>query len=234
MRLDVRLGVGTTWRHEIPQWLLIAGMFILTALSWPSAPDRIPVHWNAAWQVDRYGGKVEGLLLLPAMTLGLYLLLLLAPRIDPGRANYQRFAGVYNAFRLTIVTFLAVLHGAVLLSLRGYAIDLSTVMPLAIGALFVLIGNWMGKIRPNWFMGIRTPWTLSSKVAWVKTHRLGGWFFVGLGLACMASGVLHAPWLGSVIIGLLLVGVVVLSAYSYLVWRKDPDKVPPAGTLPAE
>ena len=223
-----------TWRTEIPQWLIMAGMFLMAALTWSSAPERIPVHWNAAGQVDRYGGKVEGLLAIPLMTLGIYLLLLVLPRFDPGRANYARFAGTYLLLRLGLVILLALLYAVVLLWIRGYPVDVSTVVPLAVGALLIVLGNLMGKIRPNWFVGIRTPWTLSSKVSWIRTHRLGGWLFIAIGLAMVLTGALHWVWATQLVMGLVLGSVVVMFAYSYLAWRSDPDKVPPAGTLPAE
>ncbi len=78
----------TNLRAELPHLAVIAAMFLLVAATWSSAPDRIPVHWDLAGQVDRYGGKFEGLLLMPLLTLGIYLLFLVAPRFDPGRANY--------------------------------------------------------------------------------------------------------------------------------------------------
>jgi len=53
------------WQSELPMWLLLAAMFVLAALTWPGAPERIPVHWNLHMQVDRYGGRFEGLLGLP-------------------------------------------------------------------------------------------------------------------------------------------------------------------------
>lgn len=222
------------WRTELPQWALIAGMFLLAAVTWPWAPDRLPAHWNAAGQIDRYGGKVEGLLALPLTALGIYLLLLLVPRVDPGRANYERFAGAYATIRLAVVILLALVYGAIHLWLRGHALDMSTAIPLLVGGLFLIIGNVMGKIRPNWFVGIRTPWTLSSKVAWVKTHRLGGWLFVALGLALVAAGVLRTAWFIYVLLAGAVLSVLWMYVYSYRVWRQDPDKVPPAGTLPGE
>ena len=222
-----------SWRTELPQWALIAGMFLLAAISWPWAPERIPVHWNAAGQIDRYGGKVEGLLLLPATALGIYLLMLLMPRIDPGRKNYALFTGSYATIRVAVLTVLAGIYGVTHLVLRGYAVDMAALMPLGTGGLLVVIGNLMGKIRPNWFVGIRTPWTLSSKEAWIRTHRLGGWLFVVIGLGLMATGVSHAPWANRACIGLILASTIALCTYSYRVWRDDPDKIPPAGTLPA-
>jgi hypothetical protein len=50
---------------DLSQWLLVAGMFVIGILVWPVAPDQLPVHWNLSGAVDRYGGKPEGLFLLP-------------------------------------------------------------------------------------------------------------------------------------------------------------------------
>ena len=54
--------------------------------------------------------------------------------------------------------------------------------------LFIVIGNFMSKIRPNWFVGVRTPWTLSSKLSWDKTHRLAGWLFMLMGAVVRRGG----------------------------------------------
>ena len=223
-----------SWRAEWPMWLLIGWMFALAALTWPWAPDRIPVHWNVAGEIDRYGGKAAGLLVLPSMAMGIYLLTVVLPAVDPGRANYPQFSRAYSVIRLALVALFAVIYGTVHLWIRGRAVSIAALVPLLVGVLFVVLGNQLGKIRPNWFVGIRTPWTLSSKTAWMKTHRLAGWLFVGWGLAIVATSVLGPRWsLPSLITGAVSI-TIFLPVYSYLVWRSDPEKIPPAGTLPAE
>ena len=101
------------------------------------------------------------------------------------------------------------------------------------GGLFVVLGNLLGKVRPNWFVGIRTPWTLSSKLAWDRTHRAGGWVFVLLGVLTMATAVLHAGWALRVLGVAGVASLLGLVVYSYVLWRRDPEKTPPAGTQPA-
>ena len=71
-----------SWRTEVSMWVILAGMFLLAALTWTSAPERIPVHWNLHQQVDRYAGRFEGLMAIPRLALAVYLLTLLIPRID--------------------------------------------------------------------------------------------------------------------------------------------------------
>lgn len=226
--------MNTNWRIELPLLLLIAAMFAAAIIIWPAAPAGIPVHWNVQGEVDRYGGKVEGLLGLPALALAIYLLMRYLPRIDPGRANYARFGGAYTAIRAGIVVLMAVIYAVILSSALHHPVDVARVIPVGVGALFVLVGTVLGKIRPNWFVGIRTPWTMSSKMSWVRTHRLGGWLFVALGLLFAATGVASFGSFGYVVIGAVFAVVAILFVYSYFVWRDDPDKQLPAGTQPAD
>ncbi len=138
----------TNLRTELPHLAVIAAMFVLAAATWSAAPDRIPVHWDLAGRVDRYGGKFEGLLLMPLLTLGIYLLFLVAPRFDPGRANYARFWRPYWIMRLAVVV-LALVYGFILLWTWGIQLDVWTVVPILVGGLFVVLGSVMGKIRPT-------------------------------------------------------------------------------------
>ena len=202
---------------------MIAVMFVLVAVSWSSAPERIPVHWDLSGQPDRYGGKFEGLLLLPLIALGLYLLLLLLPRRDPRRANYARFRGAYLVLRVAILMFLVLIYGFVLLWTRGILLNV-LVIPILAGGLLVVMGDVMGRVQPNWFVGIRTPWTLSSELWWRKTHRLGGWVLAPMGLALVVSGLVGSPAAFGVALIFLVAGILFLFVYSYLVWSVDPER----------
>lgn len=226
--------MNTTWKTEWPHWMLLALMTTMAIWGWIALPDKLPVHWNMAGQVDRYGSKFEGVLLMPLLALGLYVLFLVLPRLDPGRANYSQFAGVYSVIRFATTAMLTAVYGTMLLAGGGYKIEVSTVVSVATGILFLVLGGAMGKIRPNWFVGIRTPWTLSSKASWIQTHRAGGWLFIVIGGAQILGGLFLPP---SFAIGLMLCltlgGSLGLWVYSYCVWRDDSDKTPPADTLPA-
>lgn len=221
----------TSWRSEAPHWLLLAASAAIAAYGWATLPDTVPVHWNAAGQVDRVGGKVE-LLALPAAAIGSYFLLRYLPRLDPGRANYAQFSGAYAAIRLIILAGLTALAVTVLAA-GGAPIDVTRLVGTITGLLVASTGNLMGKVRPNYFVGIRTPWTLTSKRAWVKTHRVGGWVMTAFGLAIALAGLLGA---GSIMAPLGAAGgaaAVGLAVYSFFVWRSDPERIGPAGTQPA-
>ena len=220
-------------RRDWPHWLVIAAMFVASALIYPGAPDRIPTHWNIRGEVDGHGGRIEGLFLVPVIALGMYALLVVLPRLDPGRANYASFSGPYAVIRLALTATMAGVHALILATVLGYAVDAGRWMPLGIGLLFVVLGNVMGKVRPNYFVGIRTPWTLASARSWEQTHRVGGRLFVISGAALMLAALIDVP-AAFIAVGVFGAGSLLWTVYlSYRVWRDDPERVPVTGTRPA-
>ena len=222
-----------SWRTELPAFAIVLAMWALAVASWSVIPARVPVHWNLQGVADRWGGRAEALLLLPAIATAMYALFPLLPRLDPGRANYEKFPGAFFAIRFAVVALVGAIFTAMVITYRGGPEAPRGFALPAIGAVLIVIGNFMGKLRPNWFIGVRTPWTLSSKTSWTRSHRVGGWVFIAVGALFVLAGFVRAPWALGAALGALLAGSLGVVVYSYFVWRSDPDKVPPAGTTPA-
>ena len=226
---------ATDKRWEWLQLGVIGAMFLTAAIRWGSVPDQIPIHWNAAGEVDGYGGRFTGLLLMPLIALALYLLLRYIPRIDPAKANYENFATTYLVIRVVFVVYMAFIYFVMNLAIaneENVAVDKFILGAVAV--LFIVLGGAMGKFRPNWFVGIRTPWTLTSKLSWTKTHRAGGWVFIGSGVSMLLAALIDGELAIYVMLAVILVGVIGLVAYSYVVWRDDPDKVSAQEIAPAD
>jgi uncharacterized membrane protein len=186
--------VKFSWKSEGLSLAMLAAMFVMTAVAWSSAPDRIPVHWGIDGQVDRYGGKFEGLMVAPLIGLGIYLLLLVVPRIDPRRAHYAAFAGPYAVLRTAAVGMTFALDVMIQLIIRGRAITVNAFVSVALGALLLIVGRYLPTLKSNWFVGVRTPWTLSSEESWRRTHVLAGWLMAASGAIVLAAAAL-APHL---------------------------------------
>lgn len=210
-------------------WLSIATTVALTLFSlwgWGQLPEGapIPVHWNAAGEVDRYGSVFEGFFLMPLMILFVSGLFYVIPRIDPRGQNIAQSATAFKAAWVGMLLFLTIMHVAIVLNTLGYAVNIGLLVPVMVGILFLVIGNYMGKIRSNFMFGIRTPWTLTSELSWNKTHRLGGRLFMLLGLLMIATGLLpiSEAWV-FVMIGAIFGMIAILFVYSYIVYRSDPE-----------
>ena len=213
-----------TWRSEAFNIFLIAAIFIASAIVYPSAPETVPIHWGLNGEPNGYGGRFEGLFLLPLMAVGIYLLLLFLPKIDPKGANYEKFGGVYRIIRTLLIVFMAGIHGIIIASIKGASINTGMVVLVMVGLMLAILGNYLGKIKQNWFAGIRTPWTLSSALSWTKTHQLGGRIFVIFGLLLALAGIIGQNWFFMLVFGLFIASIVYLVVYSYQVWKSDPNK----------
>jgi uncharacterized membrane protein len=133
----------------------------------------------------------------------------------------------YSVIRLVIVIYMCVFSVILTLVARGATLNIGIIVPALVGALFVILGNYFGKLRQTWFVGIRTPWTLSSTVSWDKTHALGGKIFIGLGIGLIIAALIGKTWAFTVVAIVVVLGICYLIYYSWLMWKRDPAKSDP-------
>ena len=206
---------------------IVVGMLALSTWAWWQLPSssQIPVHFNIQGTPDRYASKVEGLLLLPAIAIGVTVMNLVIPKIEPHRRNIWRSGPAYTVISIGTAAFIGVVHAVIVLSALGKSVDINVVLSIAMGLLFIVLGNYLSKIRRNYFLGIRTPWTLSSELAWHRTNRLASWLYVLHGFSFVVAGLLsNAVLLTSSVISLVVCSLGVLPTYSYLLWRSDTNR----------
>ena len=206
---------------------MVLGMVALAAWAWPQIPAdaRIPIHWGPSGEPDGYGDKWIGLLGLPLVSVALLGLLVVLPRIEPRRANLQRSRTAYVAIGIATMALMGAIHAFAVLAALGSGANIGPLAAIGVGALLLVVGNYLGKTRSNWFFGIRTPWTLASERSWQRTHRLGGRVFVALGLITLAVTAIVGPMMAIwMMLGGLTVAIAWLVAYSYLAWRDDPNR----------
>jgi uncharacterized membrane protein len=215
-------------RLAIFSGVVVAAMLGMGAYAWVQLPPgaEVPIHWGADGTVDGYASKAIGLLLLPLTAAGIAALLAVIPRFEPRRANLERSGKAYGAIWVAVMLLLAGVQAIVVATALGASVDVSRLMLFGVGGLYLVIGNYLPKVRPNYLMGIRTPWTLTSDVAWTKTHRIGGRLFVLEGLAFIGLGIVGVSpeWLAVGIIAGIVLLLVVLFGYSYQVWKTDPER----------
>ena len=207
-------------RKWLPLSIVVASLAFSAAI-FDRLPERMAIHWGPDGQPDGFGPRAFGAFGLPAMMLLLWGIMAVVPRLDPRRANIEQFRDSYDLLVAAVVAVLAIIHVAVIGTALGWPVSVGRVAPLAIGLLFVIIGIMLPRFRSNFFVGIRTPWTLSSEMVWVKTHRVGGYMLVGLGVVLLGAALLNsATWLYVIIGGGFLLVATVLG-YSYWAWKQE-------------
>ena len=208
---------------RIANIISIVGIVALGAcVAWlyPTLPDPMPTHWNAAGEVDGYSSKPVGAVVIASIPVLSFVIFKLIPVISPRGFRTESFSGTLNILMVATVLFGTVIGFGLLRAAQDTSINISSLVFVAVGLLFVVLGNFLGKVRKNFFLGIRTPWTLASDEVWAKTHRLGGWCFVIAGIIMAVMGVLVPAsgigWVVGIVVAIALVPVV----YSYFAYRR--------------
>ncbi|HEY5574036.1 MAG TPA: SdpI family protein [Anaerolineales bacterium] len=200
--------------------ILILIAALVGVLFYPQLPERMASHWNLNNQVDGYISRFWGAFLMPLISLGLLVLFMLIPQIDPLKTNIAQFRGYFNIFILLLIVFMVYLHALTLAWNLGYTgFNMGSALLPALGLFIFFMGFLLEKTKRNWFIGIRTPWTLSSDKVWDETHRLGATLFKISGLLAILGAFLPeiAFWLMFIpLIGSSLFLVV----YSYLLYAR--------------
>lgn len=199
--------------------VLLIVPFVLIAAFWAEIPDIIPTHFNIQGEADRFGDKVPYIFLMPALNLFTVLLMVVLPSIDPKKRISINQRG-YNSFMLILVVFFFVLFLLMFSQIMGldlFGNYIVVVLPL----FFMMLGNYMTKVRHNYFVGIKTPWTLQSEVVWERTHRFGGRLWVGASLIMLIVGIvfnsIYPSWLGILYIAVISLLPII---YSYVEYKK--------------
>jgi uncharacterized membrane protein len=201
---------------------MIIGATLAGLLLWNRLPDQMASHWNANDQVDGYMAKFWGVFLLPLITLGMFVLFLVVPEIDPLKANIAQFREVFNLFIVLMVAFMVYLYGLTLAWNLGYTgFTMSGAMLPALGLLFIFIGFMLRKAKRNFFIGIRTPWTLASDTVWNETHRIGAVLFMISGALAFIGGLFGGMTAFWMMLAPIIGSTIFLLVYSYLLYQRE-------------
>lgn len=206
-------------RDNIKLWIIFAVSLLIAIVSYGFLPDTIPIHFDAAGNVDNYENKIF-IFLTPAINLGMIILAEVARNVDPKKNAYEKFSKQYYLiFFLVSLLMLAIEIYTIAFSMNKDIFNINVIMPFAVGLLFAVLGNMMPKFKQNFYAGIRTSWTIADSDVWYKTHRLGGkvWF-VG-GILMMVSSILPTPFKVVLFFTVVAAITIIPIVYSYIIYR---------------
>jgi len=154
------------FKKEIPFLAIALIPFVYLIYIWNRLPEKVPMHWNGAGEIDRYGDKKE-LVAMLCMLVGItYFVFLIIPYVDP-KQKLQNMGNKLNNLRMILTLFMSGLAVFILYSVQQKSSIPGFVFSI-IGLLFAFLGNYFKTIKPNYFIGIKTPWTLENEEVWKK------------------------------------------------------------------
>lgn len=207
--------IKKNWKLLLVTSIVILLPILAGLVLWSQLPEQVPMHWNAKGEIDGWGSKGVFVFVLPAVLLGFHWLCILGTLSDPKKKNHTEkilhlvfwIIPVLSVL-LSLLTYLAVL---------GMDVQMEIVMPVFMGLLFVIVGNYLPKCKQSYTIGIKIPWTLNSEENWNRTHRFAGWLWVACGIAMMLAGIFGLFWVFFVLVFVMVFPPII---YSYLLHRK--------------
>lgn len=203
------------WRILLVTSLITLLPIVAGVVLWNQLPDPMPSHWNAAGEVDGWSSKPFAVFGLPLIMTAALWLCTLATGADPKKANHS---DKVVHLVLWIIPILSIVLFTITYAVAlGKNVRIELVMPVVIGLIFAIVGNYLPKCKQNYTIGIKIPWTLNSEENWNRTHRFAGRLWTVCGIAIILTGFFGGFW---IFFGVALLMVVAPIVYSYLLHRK--------------
>lgn len=192
---------------------------LIGILLWNQLPDLMTTHWSANSQPDGYAPKAFAVFGIPLLLLGIHWLSLWITRKDPGFETQSKkaFGIIFWIIPVINLFVCCIMYGVAL----GQTVNMTSILFVLMGLLFICIGNYLPKIKKNYTLGIKVIWTLSDEENWYATHRFGGKVMVLGGLLMTASACFPVKYSIIALLPVTLSIALLPMLYSYLYYKKQ-------------
>lgn len=203
------------------KWTLIIGC-IVTALPilvglllWNRLPDEIATHFGSGNVANGWSSKPFTVFGIPGIMVAVELVLFFVTAYDPKRRNIDE---KLMRLLLWIIPVISLITNLSIYAIAlGKKVDIGMVTNVCVGVVFIIMGNYMHRVKQNYTVGIKLPWTLNSEENWNRTHRMSSWLFVLCGILFIINGVvLQTEWM----IGAAIFMVIAPGIYSFILYKK--------------
>lgn len=206
--------------------LLTVLPILISVVVLPLLPEQIPAHYNLAGEIDRWGSRLE-ILILPLFCLISGLLWEKAlPKLltdDPRNHKPMLVGGccMQGAFLgIFLAMLVSSLSQAEMTAEPGKPV--SKIIGVVLGLSLIPLGNILPKSKRNGVFGLRTRWSMANDTCWNLCQRAGGASLALTGILLIISSLLiSSPALQSIAMLVLIVGDGIASVIiSYQIWKK--------------
>ena len=179
-------------------WSISFISLIGTAVAIQFIPERVPMHYDAAGNVTRWGSKNENMIFpIIILFMALFWTCFMAyyekkalksadeKESAGARSNAKAigYVGAGMALMFTVWQGFIILgeYKGAILGATTQVVDIGKVSAISLGVLFILLGNIMPKTRINTTIGVQISWSMYNDTTWRKSNHFGGVAFVVAG-----------------------------------------------------
>ena len=189
---------------------------------WDQLPDKMATHFDMQGTPNGWSSKWFAVIGLPVFVAIVNVLSILLTETDPRRHKYPEKMMKLVYWICPVVSWICA-GFTIAYELGIESVAMPKLGSLFIGVMFVVIGNYLPKVKQNYYMGIKLPWTYSDEENWNRTHRMAGKLWVAGGIVLLLNFFLEIRGLE---IAVLIIMIAVPTIYSFAFSRKkDKEKM---------
>lgn len=192
---------------------MLAGLIL-----WNQLPNEMATHWGPDGNPDGYSSRAFAVFGMPIVLLSMHLFAsLITAKKDTGAISDKMFRLLLWICPVMSIAVSALTYGVAL----GYEVNVPFGLLMLLGIIYIVLGNYIPKVRQNHFLGMRVKWTLESKKNWEHSNRFSAKIMVLLGIIFIICAVvsIFVEMKAAVVVivfGSLIGAVFAMILYSYL------------------
>jgi len=219
-------------------WTISIISLMGTAIVLHFMPEKVPMHYDLAGNIDRWGSKYENLIfpvIILVMALFWTLFIIYYEKkasitVDEKEsASARTNAKVIGIVGLSMVAMFTIMQGFILYGAYNeavsqttkWSVDIGKVSVVLMGIIFIILGNFMTKTRINSMVGVRVSWSMYNDNTWRKSNRFGAITIMISGILTIITALFVKNSFVSIIItmGYLFIAVILTLVYAYKVYK---------------
>ncbi|MBR6403408.1 MAG: DUF1648 domain-containing protein [Eubacterium sp.] len=202
-------------------------------------PDSVPMHYDLAGNIDRWGSRNESLV-MPIIIIFVALMFSFIVKhyenVLMDETDEKKIKSILTNIKVINITSLVTAVGMGIIHLTSiygaYAraneggllleIEEGRASCISLGIIFFILGNYIPKTRMNYVIGVKTSWSMYNDNTWRKSNLIGGITFAIAGVLTIITGfVADASKSGILMVSYVMIASVISVIYSWKVYKDE-------------
>lgn len=224
-------------------WIIVCIDIVAVAVALSLLPDVVPMHYNFAGEIDRWGSKFEELILPGIMVIFALCWTLFLRYYEKKVTKLTEEKEIKSTnTNIKVLGITGVALTIIWTGLMGVSIynDFTTATladstsPLSIARvstflcslLLIVFGNILPKTRVNSTVGLRTPWSMYNDETWRRSNKVGGYSLIVVGILSVITAAIVTGEMTPTLFMLayLIIDVFIMIWYSHKVYKEEKKK----------
>ncbi|MDK9844707.1 MULTISPECIES: SdpI family protein [Staphylococcus] len=198
-------------------------IIILAIITWlialPFLPNSIPMQYNSNGDVNWSANKFLAFIIMIGIMIFCYIITNIKIYRDQNQTKFSNVKFLNQLLNPLIHGFIYLISVVMILSALGQSISVEFLVPIFVGILLMIVGNYLPTAPRNGLFGIKNKWARSNEIVWKKTQRFSSRIYIVVGFVLLLLGIFNI--ISSIItISLCIILVLLPLAYSYYMYQK--------------